>query len=131
MIGYHSSQPTLCLVAIPTLGTFYSWEGSPVPRLHCLIQVSPIPLKVPNWREFLTAHPDQEFVSYIYSRLLGSFEIGFDHHSVSPWPFMQNHPSAHMNDAVVQDYILATANWWAHFSVLTCNASLIGLVPMS
>ena len=34
MIGYHSSQPTFCPVAIPTLGTFYDWEGSHVPRLH-------------------------------------------------------------------------------------------------
>ena len=69
--------------------------------------VSPMPLKLANWRDFLSAHPDQEFAAYIYSGLLGGFKIGFDQHSVYLRPSRRNHPSAHMNEDVVRDYIMA------------------------
>ena len=69
--------------------------------------VLPMPLKVTNWRDFLTAHRDQEFAAYIYSGLLGSFKIGFDQYSVSLLPSRRNYPSAHMNEDVVRDYIMA------------------------
>ena len=99
--------------------------------------VSPTPLKVANWRDFFTAHPDQEFASYIYSGLLGGFKIGFDQHSVSLRSSMRKHPSAHMNEDVVRYYITAESDAgrlvgpFQHSDLPCIHVSPIGLVPKS
>ena len=99
--------------------------------------VSPTPLKVANWRDFLTAHPDQEFAAYIYSGLLGGFKIGFDQHSVSLQPSRRNHLSAQMNEDVVRDYIMAERDAgrlvgpFQHSDLPCIHVSPIGLVPES
>ena len=67
--------------------------------------MSPTPVKVANWREFLATHPDQEYAAYIQLGFLYGFRIGFDQSSVSLRSSMQNHPSARENKAAVRDYI--------------------------
>ena len=58
-----------CTRDLPRLGGFTRAKTAP------LWPVLPTPLKVANWRDFLTAHPDQEFAAYIYSGLLGGFKM--------------------------------------------------------
>ena len=67
--------------------------------------MSPTPVKVANWQEFLATHPDHEYAAYIQSGFLYGFRIGFNRRSVSLRSSMQNHPSARENKAAVRDYI--------------------------
>ena len=99
--------------------------------------MSPTPVKVANWREFLATHLDQEYAAYIQSGFLHGFRIGFDRSSVSLRSSMQNHPSAHENKAAVRDYIKIerdAGRLVGLFPGSDCpdvHISRIGLVPKS
>ena len=69
--------------------------------------VPPSPLCLDNWTEFIAAHPDQEYASYVQTGLLSGFRIGFDSHSVLRQSSTRNHPSACENEGQVRGYIAA------------------------
>ena len=69
--------------------------------------VPPSPLCLASWTEFIAAHPDQEYASYVQAGLLSGFQISFDHHSVPLQSSTRNHPSACENEGQVRGYIAA------------------------
>ena len=69
--------------------------------------VPPSPLCQASWTEFIAAHPVQEYVSYVQTGLLSSFQIGFDRLSVPLQSSTRNHPSACENESQVRGYIAA------------------------
>ena len=95
------------------------------------------PLCLANWTEFIAAHPDQEYASYVQTELLSSFRIGLDRLSVPLQSSTRNHPSACENEGQVRGYIAAEREA-GHLMGPLCQSdltrihtSLIGLVPKS
>ncbi len=54
-----------------------------------------------SWMEFVLAHPDHRFASYIYSGLSTGFRIGFYRQASTLQSTARNHPSASKNMVVV------------------------------
>ena len=65
----------------------------------------PTPLRLENWVEFLSSHPDQEFASCIHMGLSLGFRIGCSRRKSELLSASRNHPSASANPIVVSDYI--------------------------
>ena len=63
--------------------------------------ICPSPIRLAGWMEFVIAHPDHRFASYIYSGLTSGFCIGFDRQATTLWSATRNHPSASENTLVV------------------------------
>ena len=102
-----------------------------------LWSVPPSPLCLANWTEFIAAHPDQEYASYVQTGLLSGFRIGFDRLSVPLQSSTRNHPSACENEGQVRGYIAAEREAGSLVGPL-CQSDLtgihtspIGLVPKS
>ena len=102
-----------------------------------LWSVPPSPLCLANWTEFIAAHPDQEYASYVQTGLLSGFRIGFDRLSVPLQSSTRNHPSACENEGQVRGYIAAEREAGRLVGPL-CQSDLtgihtspIGLVPKS
>ena len=53
--------------------------------------VPPSPLCLANWTEFIAAHPDQKYASYVHTGLLSGYRIGFDRLSVPLQSSTRNH----------------------------------------
>ena len=77
-------------------------DGDPIVWPTC-----PSPVHVAGWGEYIRAHPDQDFGSYIYRGLSTGFHIGFDRRRLTLRSSARNHPSAAANTAVVRGYIKA------------------------
>ena len=70
----------------------------------------PVPsssLHLANWMQFILAHPDHRYASYVHTGLSYGFRIGFDRHCVTLHSSVRNHPSAFENRDQVQGYIEA------------------------
>ena len=100
----------------------------------------PVPsssLHLANWMQFILAHPDQMYASYVHTGLACGFRIGFDRHSVTLHSPVRNHPSARENRDQVRGYIEAERNAGRLVGPLQqpglalLHTSPIGLVPKS
>ena len=102
-----------------------------------LWSVPPSPLCLANWTEFIAAHPDQEYASYVQTGLLSGFRIGFDRLSVPLQSSTRNHPSACENEGQVRGYIAAEREAGrlvgpqCQSDLTGIHTSPIGLVPKS
>ena len=90
-----------------TRGNFCSWTGLLMLATLHRGQSQPSPLCLASWTEFIAAHSDQEYVSYVQTGLLSGFRIGFDRDSVPLQLSTRNHPSACENEGQVWGYIAA------------------------
>ena len=98
----------------------------------------PVPsssLHLANWMQFILAHPDHRYASYVHTGLACGFRIGFDRHSVTLHSPVRNHPSARENRDQVRGYIEAERNAGRLVGPLQqpglalLHTSPIGLVP--
>ena len=99
--------------------------------------VPPSPLCLAKWTEFIAAHPDQEYASYVHTGLLSGFRIGFDCRSVFLQSSTRNHPLAFENEGQVRGCIAAEREtghivgplWQSDLTGI--HTSPIGLLPKS
>ena len=101
------------------------------------LPTSSSPIRLANWMQFILAHPDHRYATYVYSGLSTGFRIGYDRQTTTLQPSWRNHPSAFENRATVRDYIEAERKAGRlvgplHRSLLpVVHTSPIGLVPKS
>lgn len=105
--------------------------------LPSLVALSPSPICLSNWMEFVLMHPDHSFASYTHTGLSTGFHIGFNRHATILRSTAKNHHSASENTVVVRDYIKAKTEL-GHLvgplprsSLPLAHTSPIDLVPMS
>ena len=97
----------------------------------------PSPVHVAGWGEYIRAHPDQDFGSYIYRGLSTGFCIGFDRRRLTLKSSVRNHRSAVANTAVVRGYIKTEVDAGRLVGPLgkparqKVHTSPIGLIPKS
>ena len=83
---------------------FGSLRSAQMTGIRFVWPTCPSPVHVAGWGEYIQAHPDQDFGSYIYRSLSTGFCIGFDRRRLTLRSSAQNHPSAAENTAVVRGY---------------------------
>ena len=97
----------------------------------------PSPVHPEKWTQFLLAHPDQRFATYIRRGFEEGFHIGLREPDLVLTKALKNHPSALANSRVVNDYItteVSTGRFVGPLARPVCSlvhTSLIGLVPKS
>ena len=77
-----------------------SLGSTPISWSPCLT-----PVRLDNWAELLSSHPDREYALYIQTGLSSGFRVGCNRHEAKLRPAVRNHPSASANPSVVTDYI--------------------------
>ena len=66
----------------------------------------PTPVRIPVLAQYLSGHPDQEFVRFVLHGLSSGFHVGFQANGMTLRSVKRNHPSSLANHQVVENYIV-------------------------
>ena len=72
-------------------------------RVDVLLVLVACSLHFDNWLQFILAHPDHRYASYVHTGLSYGFWIGFNRHSITLHSSVWNQHSAFVNRGQVQD----------------------------